>query len=194
MNKENPSKMNIHYSDVQNTKIKDAFEKVLEKYQTLHNYKIHLTQKRLGSSTMQAQPKLRIQNIYKGIDSYEITIGEVVFDTDIELADLPNDVLEGWFAHELGHVKDYTTYTPFGMGWYAIKYCISNDFTKKVEHEADRIALKKGFKNQIIATKKYLLTEGLISDRYKEKLSKYYLPLEAIEENPKDTLPSIYHQ
>ena len=188
--------MKISY-DVKSDKIKRCFVNVLKRYENLHQYHIHLHQKQLSNSTMSAQPVIKWNNLFTGIKEYKIILGFYVMDSDILVEDIPNQVLEGWFAHELGHISDYEQYTNFEMLLYGIKYLLSSSFKKKVEHEADYIALKKGFRKEIIATKKYILTEGLFSDRYTSIIKKYYLPIEAlesVEKEPEDTLSGIYHE
>lgn len=191
--KTNPN-MKINFCNVQNQKIKRCFINVLKRYDNLHKYQVHLHQKKLGNSTMKAQPIIKMKNFFTEVKEYKITIGYHVMDSDTLIKNIPETALEGWFAHELGHVSDYEQYSNFGMIVYGLKYIFSDSFKKKVEHDADYIALKKGFKKEIIATKKYILLGGLFSDRYISNINKYYLPLESIEEEPEDTLSNIYHE
>lgn len=189
----NPN-MKVNYCNVENEKIKRCFTNVLKQYENLHQYNIHLHQKQLGNSTMKAQPIIKMSNLFTEVKEYKITLGYCVMDSDTLVENIPDIVLEGWFAHELGHISDYEQYSNFRMVIYGIKYVLSSSFKKKVEHDADYIALKKGFKKEIIATKKYILLGGLFSDRYISNINKYYLPLESIEKEPEDTLSDIYHE
>lgn len=191
--KTNPN-MKINFCNVNNQKIKECFTNVLKRYDNLHKYEIHLHQKKLGNSTMKAQPIIKLKNLFTEVKEYKITVGYHVMDSDTLVENIPETALEGWFAHELGHVSDYEQYSNLGMIVYGLKYIFSESFKKKVEHDADYIALKKGFKKEIIATKKYILLGGLFSDRYISNINKYYLPLKSIEQEPEDTLSDIYHE
>jgi hypothetical protein len=99
----------------------------------------------------------------------------------LKIEDVPKKVMTGWFAHELGHLVDYQSYTNLGMINYGLKYLFSDSFKMKTEHEADYIAIKKGFRKEIIATKEWLLNHNLVDQGYKDKLNKYYLSIEQVE-------------
>lgn len=179
--KEKQEKMNVEFLNITNHKIKDCFLEVYKKYTDLHVYQITIIQKSIGATTMQAQPVINFKNIWKGTKEYKIVVGEYLKDTDIKLEEVPKDVLKGWFAHELGHVQDYKQHSNFGMIWYGIKYVTSGKFKKEVEHKADYIALKKGFKNYLLKTKRYILLSDIFSSKYLINMNKYYLPLDSVE-------------
>ncbi|MGY5353097.1 hypothetical protein ACXGQW_11180 [Wenyingzhuangia sp. IMCC45533] len=173
--------MKIQFTNIQDSVIKNSFHKVFSKYKNLHQYHIELVQKNMGSTTMQAQPKISFSSLFNGVKSYKIEMGIYLKDTDIKLSEVPSEVLQGWFAHELGHVEDYEQHSNSGMLWYGIRYFSSKKFKKKVEHNADYIAFKRGFRKELIATKKYILYSELFTEKYLKNINTYYLPLETLE-------------
>lgn len=181
--------MNIHITNVKSEKIINAFMTVVERYQSLHQYDITLTQSRIKSSTMQAQPVFNFNSLIKGVKSYQVKIGKYVRDSDnIKVEDLSEDVLVGWFAHELGHIVDYEPYSTFEMIKYGLKYVFSDEFKKKVEYAADYIAITYDFKKEILASKRYILENDLLDDAYKNKIKKYYLSIDDVELCTKDEI------
>lgn len=154
---------------------------VMKKYTSLHPYQITLKQRRVKASTMQAQPVITLQSLLSGVKKYKIILGVYVRDSEnIKVADLPEDVLIGWFAHELGHLVDYEIRSNHSMVVYGLKYIFSRRFKRKVEHEADYIAIKNGFHEEIIATKKYIFEHKQIDNGYKNKLKNYYLSIQDV--------------
>ena len=175
------SSMNINFQGVEDQRIKDVFSKVVKEYKSLHDYQITLTQSRIKASTMQAQPIINFGSIFTGIKKYEIKLGVYVRDSEtITVADLPEDVLTGWFAHELGHLVDYEAFSNIRMIAYGLKYLISENFKIKVEHAADYIAIENGFRDEIIATKNFILNHETLEEAYKEQIRKYYLSIDDV--------------
>ncbi|HET8859098.1 hypothetical protein [Marivirga sp.] len=174
--------MKVKFSKVDSDKIKESFLEALRKYEDLHDYSITLYQKRVKNSTMQAQPIISLQNIFSGIKRYRIMLGVYVSSSDtLKVEDVPQNVMTGWFAHELGHLVDYLSYSNLGMIKYGLQYVFSNSFKMKAEHEADYIAIQRGFRDEIIATKEWVLNHDLVGQRYKDRLHKYYLSIEQVE-------------
>jgi hypothetical protein len=75
---------------------------------------------------------------------------------------------------------------------FGLKYLFYPKFKRKVEHAADYIAIEKGFKSEILASKRFLLESGFIDEKYIKKISKFYLPISAVELCPEGevVLPS----
>ncbi len=131
---------------------------------------------------MLAQPVINFRSIFSGVSSYRVKVAEFVRDSEvIRVNELPQEVLIGWFAHELGHVVDYEDYSVPQMIGYGIRYLISEDFKRAVEHKADEIAIRHGFRDEILITKRFILHHELLAEDYKEKIRKYYMPIEAVE-------------
>ena len=177
---EHPPKVTFH--NIQNQKIKDSFIKVLNRYEALHNCRVSLRQIPIKSSTMQAQPVFSLGSLFSGITHYKVKLAVFVRDSKLlKVTDLPEDVLTGWFAHELGHLVDYRSYHNLGMIMFGLKYMLSEKFKREAEHAADRVAIQHGFREEIIATKRFILEHDLLDDIYKEKIRKYYMPIEMAE-------------
>lgn len=174
--------MNVKFDNLDNAKIRKCFLKVLERYESLHQHNIIVSQQRISSSTMQAQPVIKLKGLFSKQKTYKVKVAMYVRDSKkIKVASLPEDVLIGWFAHELGHLVDYQPYGNLSMIGFGLKYVLFPKFKRKVEHTADYIAIEKGFKSEILASKRYLLESGFIDEKYIKKISKFYLPISEVE-------------
>lgn len=188
--------MNITFKNIQDQRIKDCFLEVYNRYDSLHDYEITLIQKRVKASTMQAQPILSLKSLFSGVKKYRIKLALYVKDSDdILVSELPEEVLTGWFAHELGHLVDYEPRSNFGMIVFGLRYIFSEKFKRSVEHDADSIAVAKGFAPEIIATKRFILENDFLGDNYKSAINKYYMSIDDVEifmeEDHAPTLPKI---
>lgn len=187
----------VSFHNIENQKIKDCFLEVLYRYRALHDCRISLSQLPIKSSTMQAQPVLKPASLFKSINHYKVKLSVKVRDSDtLRVAELPTAVLTGWFAHELGHLCDYRSYNNFTMIAFGLKYAFSSRFRREAEHAADRIAIQHGFRQEIIATKKFILNNQLLDEGYKNKIRKYYMPIEMAEvwqhsQSPISSAPDI---
>jgi len=149
----------------------------MNRYKGLHDFEIILSMGKIKSSTMQAQPMISLKSIFTGVKRYRIKLNRNIRDhKELEVVDVPKDVLKGWFAHELGHVVDYKQHSNLGMIIFGIRYLLVRKYKKKVEHDADYIAITYGYHKEILATKKFIVEHNLIGDKYKNKILKYYLP------------------
>lgn len=181
--------MSVAHINLESEKIQRCFNKVYAKYTTLHAHQIDVVQLPIKGSTMQAQPVIRFSNLFSSQKHYRVNVAIFVRDSqEIRVSDLPDDVLTGWFAHELGHIVDYEPYGNLSMIVFGLKYLLIPKFKRKVEHEADYIAIKRGFKREILASKRYILESGLISQKYINKISRYYLPIIDVEICPEDEI------
>ncbi|MEM9856031.1 MAG: hypothetical protein AAF843_01670 [Bacteroidota bacterium] len=174
--------MNIEIVNIRSDKIISAFKEVMERYTSLHDCHILLVQKKIKSSTMQAQPIFNFKSLLKGVKTYKVKLGIYVRDSDtLRVESLPKDVLTGWFAHELGHIVDYQPYSSWQMLRYGIRYVTSQKFKRKAEYAADTIAIAHGFAPQIIAAKKFIIENELMEQKYKDKIAKYYMTISEVE-------------
>jgi len=173
--------MQISFKHINNDRIKTCFREVAQQYKTLNNIKISLEKVSVKSSTMQAQPIISLGSIFTGVKQYRIKLNAHIRDhKELKIDDVPSKVLKGWFAHELGHIVDYKQHTNLQMIIFGIKYLWSKKFKKKVEHDADYIAISHGFHQEILATKNFIIEHDLIGEKYKRKILKYYLPKEDV--------------
>ncbi|MEN2282120.1 hypothetical protein AAGF08_08270 [Algoriphagus sp. SE2] len=191
-NENSKVKNSLAFSSGINGKIKNAFLEVWQQYKTLHRYGFEVVQKRLAGSTMQAQPVIDFSQVFGTKRGYRLDVAERVLDSgELNVADLPEEVLRGWFAHELGHMIDYENHSNLGMIAYGIRYSISDQYKREREHEADSIAIRYGFKKEIIATKKYLLENDFISPKYQDQIKKFYMSIRGAELCPDDRTPVL---
>jgi len=164
-------------------RLNNLFASTLDHYVFDSVKEIRFKQDALKSSTMQAQPVFTLNSVFRGPHIYRIRFSLRVRGSDsLLIEELPDDVIIGWFAHELGHVVDYSNYSFLGMLGFGLRYLFSSSFRKKIEHRADQIAIEHGFHEEILATKKFLFTHDLIDDKYRKKMKKYYMPLKTVED------------
>lgn len=175
-----------------NENTRKVFLEVWQEYNSLHDYGFDVTQSELSSSTMQAQPVIDLSELFGNSRRYRLDMAEKVMDSgDLYLADLPEDVLRGWFAHELGHIVDYENHSNFGMVTYGIRYLLSDQFKREREHDADSIAIRHGFRTDVIAAKKYILENDFISPAYQDQIRKYYMSISGAELCPDERIPVL---
>ncbi|TXE07592.1 hypothetical protein [Algoriphagus aquimarinus] len=180
------------FSDGINTNIRKAFLEVWQQYKPLHSYGFEVVQEQLSASTMQAQPVIDFHNLFGKKRGYRLSLSEKVLDSeDLIVGDLPEEVLKGWFAHELGHMIDYENHSNAGMIVYGIRYSLSDQYKREREHEADSIAIRHGFREEIIVAKKYLLENDFISPAYQNQISKYYMSIRGAELCPDGIAPVL---
>lgn len=180
------------FSDGINTNIRKAFLEVWQQYKPLHSYGFEVVQEQLSASTMQAQPVIDFHNLFGKKRGYRLSLSEKVLDSeDLIVGDLPEEVLKGWFAHELGHMIDYENHSNAGMIVYGIRYSLSDQYKRECEHEADSIAIRHGFREEIIVAKKYLLENDFISPAYQSQISKYYMSIRGAELCPDGIAPVL---
>jgi len=180
------------FSPTIKSNIRTAFLDVWQQYKSLHRYGFDVIQSNLSSSTMQAQPVIDLSDIFGKNRSYKLDVAEKVLDSgDLNVADLPDEVLRGWFAHELGHIVDYENHSNAGMIAYGLRYYFSNEYKREREHEADSIAIRLGFRKEIIVAKKYLLENDFISPAYQSQIKKYYMSVRGAELCPDGRIPVV---
>lgn len=172
----------VVFRNIEHEHIRKAFLNVLNQFDSLQGFKLILKQRKVKGTTMQAQPVINLTKLLGGPDRYKIKLAEYVKDSEnLKVSELPEDVLKGWFAHELGHVVDYAPHSTIGMISYGIKYITSKKFRKEVEHRADELAIEAGFHKEILATKQFVFEHDLIDDDYKNQMKKYYMSIEDVE-------------
>ncbi|REG94494.1 hypothetical protein [Algoriphagus antarcticus] len=185
-----PPKKSPSFSAGMNEKMREAFLEVWQHYTSLHRYGFEVVQKDLTTSTMQARPVIDLGDVFGKKRQYRLDVAEKVLDSgEINVADLPEEVLRGWFAHELGHIVDYENHSNAGMIAYGIRYSLSDEYKREREHEADSIAIRHGFREEIIVAKKYLLENDFISPAYQSQIKKYYMSVRGAELCPDGRIP-----
>ncbi|MEJ2003808.1 MAG: hypothetical protein P8X57_02335 [Cyclobacteriaceae bacterium] len=175
--------------------IDSVFNEVLSRFPYLRETDVSIVHTSLKGATMNARPVISSSSFISGISKYQIIVSRHVRDSgEIRVGELSRDVLSGWFAHELGHIMDYQKKSALGMVWFGVKYLISDRFRTKAEHTADQYAIRYGFHDEIIAAKRFLLENDLVTPAYRQKISKYYMTIDQVRwhtDNP-HTLENLF--
>jgi len=172
----------VEFINVADENIQDCFRRVVEQYTPLAGHRMVLCQKKIGKTTMQAQPIINQKFWNRKRREYRVDCNhQTQVDDPTRLENLPTDVLEGWLAHEVGHVMDYHSRGWFNLIWLGIQYLINSKRKREAEHQADLYAIEYGFAEKILATKRYILDHSDIAEAYKERIRKYYMTPEDVE-------------
>jgi hypothetical protein len=172
----------LHVDPDINQFVQDCFEEALAGYSPLHDHTIHLRRKYLKDMTMRAQPMVNGGFFRKSARAYRVDIQDHTrINESVRVPDLPQRVLVGWFAHELGHVMDYHQRSWSNLIKFGLGYLLFPTFRVGAERKADLYAIEYGFAEAITATKEFLLTESSIPNSYKNRLTRYYMTPEEVE-------------
>lgn len=157
-------------------------KKALSYYPSLNNVEIEFRLvEPIGKSFMQAQPRI-MTFLIPGKRSYLIKISRQLRlnTSSVPVEQIPEDVLIGWFGHELGHIIDFETRGIRSMILYGLGYWLSRAFIKKAEFAADTFAIRQGLASYLVATKNFILEHTDINEGYKTKIRKLYMSPEEV--------------
>jgi len=176
----------LHYTNkiIPNSILEEA-EKALSFYPELKDTEIEIRFKdNIKKSFMQAQPQFTSLFKKRSNRKYYIKIGKnfVIDGEEIEVTDIPSDVLVGWIGHELGHIIDYKNRSGFNLITFGMSYIISKNFLMDAERAADTYAVNHGMADYILATKDFILGHAGLSEEYRERIKRLYLSPEEILE------------
>lgn len=166
-----------------NQRVQNIFDSVLSEFKLLHGKKeVSLLRATLKNATMNARPIISFRGFILGDHSYQVITGKYVKDsTDMPVNSLPEEVLRGWFAHELGHIMDYRNRSSLGLIWFGIRYLSSSTYRRRSEYIADQYAIRHGFHEEIITAKRFILENDLLTPEYKAIIDKYYMPIHEVQ-------------
>ena len=168
--------MPVHFEGLQSDHIKACFLKAFQAFPELHSHNVVVRQRKMAKTTMNAQPMLNWVFFFRSRRSYLINLTDNMHVEDrIAIHELPEDVLVGWFAHELGHVCDYLHRGLLRMVQFGLGYLLLPNYRAGAERIADIFAVEHGFAESIIATKKYILDHSGLSPSYKRRIELYYM-------------------
>ncbi len=127
-------------------------------------------------SFMLAQPLVSTLHRSKQKRGYQIIMKQRFFlnNPNIENGRVPEEVIVGWLAHELGHILDYKDRSSWNLMWFGFKYFFFKSFLKKAEITADKNAVERGFIKEIVASKKFGRDPNYFPADYIRKLNTYY--------------------
>lgn len=163
-------------------RIKTTFYGVLSSFKPLESNQIILKKRQLKNTTMQAQPCIDMNFFCRRTRNYVIHISpHSRIEPEMKTNEMPESVLKGWFAHELGHLMDYHTRPWYEIVWLGLGYLVSRRVRMTMERTADIYALEHGFGQDILATKNFILNHANVSPSYKAQINRYYLSPAEIE-------------
>ncbi|MFC3196652.1 hypothetical protein ACFOET_03410 [Parapedobacter deserti] len=87
---------------------------------------------------------------------------------------IPDSVMIGWLAHELGHIMDYETRSTWNLIGFGLSYWLSRPFIQSAEYRADSFAMNHGLGEYIIATKSFILNHPELPQIYKDRIANLY--------------------
>ena len=166
----------IEFIRVKDERLRTLFRKVLAAFIPLQAHRVTLMLKDIPSTTMQAQPVIDTSFFRRLKRNYIIHMSPYTkIDPEVKTSDMPEEVVRGWFAHELGHIMDYLNRSWFSLAMLGLGYLLSRRVRIHMERTADLYAIEMGFGMDILATKNFILSHANVSQKYKRQIQKYYL-------------------
>lgn len=162
-----------------------AAKKAVAAFPKLKDVKIKFVFKKLQaiSATMMAQPKFSTTFFNPENKEYIIYINNNEGRSKgLNYSEMSFDIQVGWIAHELGHILDYKNRNALSMIGFGVNYVVLPKFKEKVEHTADILAINRGLGKELLTGVEFLLSHPNISERYKNKIKKFYLSVDKIKE------------
>jgi hypothetical protein len=163
--------------------IKDSVVVALDFYPQLQDIHIEFkVKKNIKKSTMQARPTFDSFFKKKKDRKYLILISKKfkISGKEFSTLDIPDTVFIGWIGHELGHIMDYQHRNRWNLIWFGIKYLFSENHIVEAERVADRFAVQHKMEDYILKTKNFILNHADITEKYKNRMRRYYLSPEEI--------------
>lgn len=155
-----------HYPELKDTKIDFVFKKNIKK------------------SVMQAQPKVSSLLKTRRNRGYRINISAMfkLTHSATPIHQLPQNIMIGWIGHELGHIMDYKSRSLLSLMGFGTGYIFSERYIQKAERVADTFAVDHGLGFYIIETKRFILNQSDLPEKYKSKIARLYLSPDDIVE------------
>ncbi|MCB0638002.1 MAG: hypothetical protein KDC54_15340 [Lewinella sp.] len=174
---------NLRFHHVDDEYIRSCFRDAYADFDLLHDHPLTLECLPLQHHTMRAQPIINWAFLHRATRHYRIQMSNhLAIAQYVRLAELPREVLVGWFAHELGHVVDYHRRTAAGLLQFVIGYVLFPGFRAGAERRADIYAIEQGFGEALMATKLYILEKSDLPNMYKDRIRRYYLSPTELED------------
>lgn len=167
---------NLTFKNINSQHIKDAFTKTYAQFTALHDHPFYLEQLSLKNYTMRAQPVINWAFWHRARRHYRVqTSDHLQLRKYIRIEELPEEVLMGWFAHELGHIMDYRERSALNLIFFVLRYLTVPTYRMGAERRADLYAIDHGFGDELMATKLYILDQSKLPEKYKQRIKRYYL-------------------
>ncbi|WP_237390635.1 hypothetical protein [Fulvivirga sediminis] len=143
-----------------------------------------LFKEHINNAVMQAQPRVRslFKNKYKRV--YKVKMQRMISLNDSlkSISTLPDDIIVGWVAHELGHIVDYLNRSSMQMVGFGMRYFTSRRYLRRAERRADTYAIQHGFADYLIKTKKYILMRDDLPADYRARIDNLYISPEEVHD------------
>lgn len=176
--------MPLSFLHVKNPRLIACFKRAYAGFPELQDNEVVLEQLPIRGFTMRAQPIPTWSGVSRSSRSYRVQLSNhLEIARHIVPAELPEEVLVGWFAHELGHVVDYHRRTPLGLLWFLLGYVLLPTYRAGAERRADLFAIERGFGPELMQTKTYILEQSKLPPRYLNRIKKYYMSPDELEEH-----------
>jgi hypothetical protein len=186
---------NLKFKDITSKHIQDAFIKTYQQFTALHDHPFSLEQLSLKNYTMRAQPVINWAFWHRATRHYRVqTSDHLQLRKYIKMEELPEEVLMGWFAHELGHIMDYHNRSALNLMSFLVRYLAVPNYRMGAERRADLYAIDHGFGDELMATKLYILDQSKLPEKYKRRIKRYYLSpteLETILKTKEEDLSQV---
>ncbi|UII28465.1 hypothetical protein LVD15_08545 [Fulvivirga maritima] len=173
----------------ENKKIPQSLEapirEALSYYPELKDISIDfLFKEHINNAVMQAQPRIRTLFRSKYNRVYKIKMQKMISLNDSlkSISTLPDDIIVGWVAHELGHIVDYLNRSSVQMVGFGMRYFTSRRYLRRAERRADTYAIKHGFADYLIKTKKYILMRDDLPEDYRARIDNLYISPEEVHD------------
>jgi len=172
---------NISFVNITGNYLCHCFHNALHHFPKLQECHIRIHKRDTGGATMNARPIFNWKFFDKKQREFVIGVNPVIaVDEKTPIEEVPEDVLIGWFAHELGHIIDYSNRSGWNLLRFGISYLTSHTFRMGAERKADIYAIGHGCGKFILNTKKYILEHSNLSNRYKTRIERYYMSPEEL--------------
>ncbi len=159
-------------------KIQARFEHVKKHYKELDNTDIRLRFFPLFYATMEARPSALDFVIDHKKDKRKFIImintSEHYREYAFPLYDVSDEILDGWLAHELGHIVFYQTLSHHKLALIPFRFMFDKKYKKFIESGADTLAEQHGFKQALHKGIELRLNDPNTSDEYKARLRRFY--------------------
>ncbi len=173
---------NLKFQGLKSKYIKDVCMETYGAFEVLHEHELTIRYRKLRHTTMQAQPIVDWRFFSASKRAYRIDICDKTrVNKKIDVRELPKDVLQGWLAHEMGHVVDYLARGPIDMARFGLAYLSSRHFRVGAERMADLYAVEHGYGQEVLATKKFILQEAGLPRHYLDRIERFYMSPEELE-------------
>ncbi len=153
------------------------FNNTRNRFIELHGVNIEIKSIPMCLATMNCRPHIASFLFPWGKHNYIISVNsrKNFGRYSIPVESLSNEVLAGWFGHELSHVVQYEKMSLIELIAFPFKYFFNLDFRKNFEIEATHIARGIGFGNELSEVEKFLRSDRRVNKKYQERFKRFYI-------------------